>query len=285
MGKFIDLTGERFGYLTVIERVKNGKGRGVKYLCRCDCGNEKIVASALLRNGHTKSCGCLHDEVAKRPRKPFEDLTGKTFGKLTPVKYLGNNTWNCVCSCGTRKTISRHNLISGHILSCGCSRRGKRNKNTKKKHGMIGTRIYTVWLNMKRRCSNPNADNYKNYGARGIKVCDEWNEFEPFYEWAKLNGYKEEILPNGKNRLTLDRINTNGNYEPSNCRWVDIKTQANNTTQNHIVHYKGQDYTLTQLCETFNLSIHCISWRLRNGWGVEEAIETPNGANKWQRRM
>lgn len=219
-----------------------------------------------------------------KPRKPFENLTGKTFGRLTVIEHLGNNIWECECACGTRKIISRHNLISGHIKSCGCSRKGQKHDWHKTKHGMIGTRIYTVWLNMKRRCTNPDYKNYKNYGGRGITVCEEWQEFEPFYEWAMENGYKEEILPNGKNRLTLDRINTNGNYEPSNCRWVDVKVQANNTTQNHIIEYKGKTYTLTQLCEEFNLSIHCISWRLRNGWGIEEAIETPNGANKWTRR-
>lgn len=165
----------------------------------------------------------------------FEDLTGQRFGRLTAVRSVkgkdGRTAWVCSCDCGGETTAKPGHLKSGHTKSCGCIftdvMKGNRHRRT---HGGAPaenkTRLYHVWQDMKRRCYNPNSSIYKHYGGRGIAVCEEWKtDFQEFRKWAQENGYNSEA-PRGK--CTLDRIDVNGNYEPSNCRWVDMKTQSAN---------------------------------------------------------
>lgn len=156
------------------------------------------------------------------------NLTGQRYGKLTVIEKAkpnkhGQSMWVCVCDCGTiTKPILISDLRSKGRESCGCTRK----PGGRKTHGMKRSRLYTVWSDMKTRCYNSKRPKYKDYGGRGITVCEEWrNSFEAFYKWAMETGYD----PHAKfGDCTLDRIDVNGNYEPSNCRWADMKTQQNN---------------------------------------------------------
>ncbi len=141
-----------------------------------------------------------------------------------------------------------------------------------KNHGFSKTCLYGVWLSMRRRCDNPNVSQYKNYGARGIKVCAEWDEdFLAFRSWALSNGY-EENAEYGK--CTIDRINNDGNYEPSNCRWVSMKKQQNNRRSNHIIVSNGESHTLSEWEDSSGIRQLTIRARVQSGWNATEATTT-----------
>lgn len=142
---------------------------------------------------------------------------GQIFGNLTILEEVEQKNkkrrFKVKCNCGRIKTVQLANLLNGSTISCGCIRG--------KKHNMSNTRLYHIWQGMRYRCYTTTCSTYKNYGAKGIRVYEEWkNDFKPFYNWAIQNGYSDT--------LTLDRIDPKGNYEPDNCRWADWKTQANN---------------------------------------------------------
>lgn len=131
---------------------------------------------------------------------------------------------------------------------------------------------------MKDRCYNSNSSSFKNYGGRGIKVCEKWlgkEGFKIFMDWAMQNGYKEEILPNGNNLLTLDRIDVNGDYEPSNCRWVTNAEQQNNKTNNKRFEYKGKIQNIMQWAKEYGLQFKTLELRLQRGWSIQDALEKP----------
>lgn len=272
MGKFIDLTGKRFGKLTVTRRSEdhiepNGK-RVVMWECLCDCGNNCVVTGKNLRAGICKSCGCLHKH----------NLIGKVFGNLIVIKEGKNKkhpnghestTWICQCSCGSILSVETQSLISGNTSSCGCFRR-LYSKEKMTIHGKYGERIYRIWSNMLRRCDYEKHVSYKNYGGRGIKVCDQWrgeHGFEDFYKWAVDNGYSDG--------LTIDRIDVNGNYEPDNCRWITNAEQQNNKRNNNRISYKGEVKTLAEWCRELNIEYSKTQLRLSRGWSVEESFERP----------
>lgn len=198
------------------------------------------------------------------------DLTGKRFGRLVVQKRSSNSKggkpmWVCHCDCGNFVIVLGNDLNRGHTKSCGCFRKDSaRDKNIK--HGYRYTRIYKSWLNMKTRCYNIHSKDFKNYGSRGIKVCDEWlNDFQSFYDWALANGYKDD--------LSIDRIDANGNYEPSNCRWANAKKQANNKTKNHYVVCNGEKHTISEWAEITGIKAGTLWYRITHGWSPEKALE------------
>lgn len=135
------------------------------------------------------------------------------------------------------------------------------------KHGGTGTRLYEIFRSMHKRCELKTHEAYHRYGGRGIKVCDEWSDFATFKNWALSHGYSNE--------LSIDRIDPNGNYNPSNCRWATPKEQSNNRCDNHYVTYKGVTYTITQLSELFGMQKSTLRFRIVHGWSVEDAVERP----------
>ena len=219
--KVQDLTGMKFNELTVLEYVGDKKWR-----CKCSCGKETVVSSCHLKSGHTKSCGHLIQE------KKFEDLSGQLFGRWIVLKPYGKSIGDghlfwCRCECGTERAVGSRSLKSGRSKSCGCL--GEENRIKACTHhgfartvnGVRPNKLYTIWSGMRDRCNNSLSASYQWYGAKGVKVCEEWdNSFEPFHDWALTNGYKEG--------LSIDRINPFGNYEPHNCRWITLSEQAYN---------------------------------------------------------
>lgn len=199
-----------------------------------------------------------------------EDLTGRRFGRLTVIEETevrkGNSVvWLCECDCGTRKGISAHCLKSGRVLSCGCY-----NKTKELTHGLSHTRLHHAWLSMIDRCNNPNNKEYKNYGGRGIKVCDEWlNSFEAFRDWAYANGFDADVP---RDKCTIDRIDVNGNYEPDNCRWTDMKVQCRNRRNNVVIECNGESHCLSEWAEMLGEPYAKLVSRHRRGWSPYEIL-------------
>lgn len=140
-------------------------------------------------------------------------------------------------------------------------------KNWNYKHGETKTRLFKIWSSMHERCEREKHVHFKDYGGRGIVVCDEWSEYIPFAIWARENGYTDE--------LSIDRIDVNGDYTPLNCRWVTAKEQQNNKRTNRIVNYRGVSYTLTQIAEMFGIKKTTLKERLNSGWSIEDALSRP----------
>lgn len=205
----------------------------------------------------------------------MRDLSGQRFGRLTVIEPCGTTghgeiKWRCICDCGNEHMASRGSLVGGKVSSCGCLRReqaGEIRAYVKPKHGGSNTRLYRIWRNMKSRCNCPTASKYHLYGGKGVRVCEAWISFGPFRDWAMSNGYADD--------LTIDRLDSNGDYYPENCRWVTSKVQGNNTSQNHKIEYDGRVQTLSQWADDLSLPYKVLSERIRRRWPIKRAFETP----------
>lgn len=202
-----------------------------------------------------------------------KQLDGQVFGRLTVIRRAGSRggrvVWACMCECGSTVEVVSHALTSGHTKSCGCWK-DERNRGTQPKHGHArrGTKrtpTYKTWQAMMTRCYNPNVASFKDYGARGVTVCDGWHLFENFLAYMGER-------PEG---MTLDRIDSDKGYTPDNCRWATKITQARNTRANYIVDFRGERMTQIEFAERIGMKQATVSWRLRNGWTPEQVATIP----------
>lgn len=201
------------------------------------------------------------------------DLIGQKFGRLTVVdhgdyyispKGAKVKQWKCKCECGNETLASTIQLRNGSKKSCGCYMREKA-AQAKHTHGMFGERLYNIHASMVQRCTNPNNQDFHNYGGRGITICKEWLVFENFRDWALANGYASN--------LTLDRENVNGNYDPTNCRWITSKKQNNNRRNNRLLTYNGETHTMAEWSEITGIKYSILACRILNHkWPVERAL-------------
>lgn len=201
----------------------------------------------------------------------FIDITGKRFNRLVVIERANNAkggipVWKCLCDCGKTTFVRGSNLKNGAVKSCGCLRNDTKPALT---HNMSNSRLYRIWAGIKSRCYTKSSRAYQNYGNRGIKVCDEWKDsFDSFMEWAISHGYTE--------KLTIERIDVNGDYCPDNCTWIPFNEQQGNRRNCYAFEYNGRVQNLADWCKELNLPYGLIHNRINKlGWDFERAINEP----------
>lgn len=206
----------------------------------------------------------------------FKDITGQVFGRLSVQRFVRMeikesyqySVWECKCDCGTTIEARGSTLTQGAAISCGCARpdlavRGWNKRG--RKHSASEHPLYNTWLAMVARCSKPHLDTYRLYGARGIKVCDEWkNDANTFICHMLAIGWRPG--------LTVDRIDTNGNYEPGNVRAADDITQANNTRRNRVIEFNGERMTMAEWARKVGIPYGRLQMRIQRGWDAARAL-------------
>lgn len=278
--KIMSRIGEVHGDYEIVsvERLNNSEW----YIMRClECGAEKKVSAECFQN--VKNFHCTKHYVQQI--KFDESYIGEKNNHLTVIGItrdkVGQRAFLCKCDCGKEVPVKPTYWENGKIKSCGC----KHNEYSTT-HGGSKERLYKVWGDMKSRCYNKNSACYMNYGGRGIMICEEWiDDYSKFREWAYSNGY-DENAPFGE--CTIDRIDVNGNYEPSNCRWITNVEQQKNKRPPYLwkkrVLKKGKKYLLngevivseTELCKRYGISTMTFKYRVNHmGLGIEEALTMP----------
>lgn len=215
----------------------------------------------------------------------FEDLSGKRFGRLIVIRRTNDYVspsgkhvvkWLCKCDCGNMVRTTSYQLKSGKTKSCGCYQK-QMASYANKIHGLSKERLYYIWRDMRYRCQSPKQKEYCNYGARGISLCSDWEDYLKFKEWALSHGYRDD--------LTIDRIDNEKGYYPENCRWATRAQQNRNMRRNNHVIYHGKDYIVAELARKAGINKSVFLNRIMNeGYTIEEAVELPaiRGKNKRQ---
>jgi len=193
---------------------------------------------------------------------------GKQFGRLLIESIAGRNGRSQLivkirCTCGTIKTTNWDPIRKGIVISCGCYRREQLSK-ARHIHGKCRTVEYYAWSAARTRCTNPKCDQYHNYGGRGIKFL-----------WKSFTQFIDELGERPSWANSIDRIDTNGNYEPGNCRWSTALEQGSNKRNNHWLEWNGEKLTLAQWAKRIGINVSTLTTRLRDGWTVERALSTP----------
>lgn len=257
---FVDLTGKRFGSLTVVQYVET-RGKVPYWHVLCDCGATNTVAGNNLRSGATRRCG---HSCPLRIDPRTMDETGNVYGKLTVLGYAGRSLkthkgayWTCRCECGQELVVPGATLRNGATRSCsaGCGHTT---------HGMRSTREYWCWRDIKARCNKSDHPGYQNYGGRGIKVCERWRDsFENFFADMGLKPFEG---------ASIGRINNDGDYTPDNCRWETPEQQQNNRRNCRYITYQGDTLTLTQWARRIGVHKNTLAARLKKGWPLAKAM-------------
>jgi len=202
--------------------------------------------------------------------KRTPDISNQRFGKLFCIGKSGhdkhgNLLYSCLCDCGKLVRSLKGDLVQGKKKSCGCGQ-GRRSHGLSRKNGKK-IKLYSVWSAMKDRCLNPRSKFYEYYGGRGISVCQEWLQFDPFYNWAMANGYSEE--------LTIERIDNDDNYHPENCTWIPQSEQVLNTRKTVLITHNGQTKPSALWAKEVGLNRKTFADRLKRGWNMDKALNTP----------
>lgn len=218
----------------------------------------------------------------KKTYMKAEDYIGKKFNKLTVLEIdhrdkYGTAFAKCKCDCGNVCIATISGLRKGNNKSCGCMHEQTlrdivKHRKDQTTHGGAHSRLYRIWCSMHSRCRAYGTSHGKNYADRGIAVCEEWSDFENFRKWAMANGY-DENAPRGQ--CTLDRIDVNGNYEPSNCRWATAKEQGQNRRDNIRVTYNGEEMALKAVCDLEGVPYSTVWKRIQKyGMDLDSALHT-----------
>ena len=200
-----------------------------------------------------------------RDKLPYRcDLHGVRSGMLVAVEYVGGSKWLCQCDCGNQNTVVTSEIKKGTTKSCGCSSK-KIRAESRKTHGMTNHPLYAIWKNIHSRCYNKKDRAYPDYGGRGIRVCKRWHNIHNFIADMVIR----------PDRKSLDRINNDGDYKPSNCQWATPTQQQRNTRRNRMIAYKGKQKPLSEWSEITGINYSTLKGRLDTGWSLERAFNEP----------